>query len=294
MGIARLIPFLKSRGLVKSFEGWPTNSIVAVDVPIFAYKFAYSQNSYEGFEAKFIEFAMALKLTSQPIFVFDGGKLELKQDEIIKRSAAKLRQAERQIEKEEKYDQVLVDYGIQILSTVESEGIFVDVIQDRRQFYPTKQYYMNLKLKLESCGFLTATAKFEAEALCAHLVATEKAWCTLTEDTDSLAFGSTRVVFKYLSESPEYVYLPDILDNLQFTMDQFVQLCCLFGCDFVENVYNIGTAKAFALMSQHKCLDEFYKKKDSFALKTAESFLEEGPKWPKAKQVFLSRAHEIE
>lgn len=292
MGISRMIPFLKSRGLVKSFDGWPANSVVAIDVPIFAYKFAYSQNSYEGFETKFLEFAAILKLSCQPIFVFDGGKLDLKKDEIIKRSIAKLRQAERQIEKEGRYEEVLENLGIHIVSSVESNGLSVEIGQEHKQFHPTKEYYMKLKQKMETQGLRTATAQFEAEALCAHFVATGQAWCTLTEDTDALAFGSTRTIFKYLSDSPEFVYLPEVLENLEFSMDQFVQLCCLFGCDFVENVYNIGTSKAFALMSKHKCLNEIYKAKDTFAAKTAESFTIEAPKWPLAKQLFLSRAHE--
>ena len=56
MGISKLIPFLKEKNLLKPFEGWPDNSKVAIDVPIFAHKFIYAEKTFEGLERKLIEF----------------------------------------------------------------------------------------------------------------------------------------------------------------------------------------------------------------------------------------------
>ena len=93
-------------------------------------------------------------------------------------------------------------------------------------------------------------AKFEAEALCAHLTCIGTAEYAITEDTDSLAFGATKTIFKFF-DGPVVVSLEETLVTLDLTPQQFTELCCMFGCDFCDNVHKIGPVTAYALIKKH-------------------------------------------
>ena len=295
MGINKLIPFLKEKGLLKPFDTtWPENCKVAVDVPIFAHKFIYAERTYEGLERKLIEFAHSLKATCEPIFVFDGDRLQLKDLERERRSAARARtrflQSARQSAQLECMQNEL---DIDIVCTLGDENVDTTDVVFGGIMIPTKEDYVRLREKLNELHFHTQQAKFEAEALCAHLVNTDVAWCCLTEDTDAVAFGSKRTIFKFLSAEPLMADLTTILEGLEFTMLQFVDLCCMFGCDFCENVHLIGPKIAYALMKKHGAWPDIYthciltwKEKTKLSSEVFNTL------YPKARECFLTSCFE--
>lgn len=250
MGIHKLIPFLKSKNLLKPFTKWPDGSKVAIDVPIFAYKFIYSERTYDSLEKRFILFAEDLRQKNcEPIFVFDGAKLALKDQERLKRQKTRDRCQELSLQKASAHIETLLELDIEII-----DDFFNGIM------FPTFKEYATLKLKLDSLGYLTKQAKYEAEALCAYLVKTDIAWCAITEDTDAIAFGSKKTIIKYF-EDPLEADLDLILDGLQLNQRQFIEFCCLLGCDFCNNIYMIGPAGAYDLMKKHGSIDAIFEAK---------------------------------
>lgn len=282
MGITNLLTFLRSKKLLVPFTGFPTTeTLVAVDVPIFAHKFVYIEKTIEGLNKRFLSFAHELSKTCKPIFVFDGGKLALKDKEREKRHAARDRQMER--------------YRMQQSSLFSSFQILDDTKSFEGMLWPTKEDYLILQRLLISNGFEVRQAKYEAEALCALLTQTQNVYAVLTEDSDALAFGAKRVIFKWFGIQEE-ACLETILKDLEFTKEQWIDFCCLLGNDFCNNVHDVGPQRTFAL------LKEFKRWPDAFAsdvqqmrwnLKTRESAQRFDKEYEEVYNCFQTCAYEL-
>ena len=85
-------------------------------------------------------------------------------------------------------------------------------------------------------GLPSFQADGEAEALCAYLQIHGYVDAVLTEDSDVLAYGTEwMVAFRDYKMSDEKIYaihLPSILEALEYTMDEFRDLCILLSCDY--------------------------------------------------------------
>ena len=359
---------------------WPSDAVAAIDVPIFAHKFIYTEKTYDGLEKRFYKFGQELREQNlEPIFCFDGGQLDIKDDERRKRSVARDRQMVRNVQKKSENIEAMLSLGICIKrsfstmikqstesvvalveasdaipnaiaevtesvresevteSKVESsakiavqDSINPDVIeslindtinsekaeqeQDPLQdpslqpleeleievpeyfegiLKPTSKDYDTLYAFLESAGFMCRKAQYEAEALCAHLVCTSEAWCAVTEDTDAVAFGSHRTIYK-LFQDPIMVDLEAILKDLELNQEQFIDLCCMLGCDFCDNVYKVGPETAYKLIKTHGSWPSVYEHmRCRWPEKTRESADVFNARYPAAVGCLKSRAFEI-
>ncbi|KAK7158956.1 hypothetical protein R3I94_005330 [Phoxinus phoxinus] len=111
---------------------------------------------------------------------------------------------------------------------------------------------------LNLIGVPCIQAPGEAEALCAHLVKSGTVNAVASEDMDTLAFGGT-VLLRQLnakkdSEVTEYS-LPKLLEALQLTYEQFVDLCILLGCDYCDKIGGLGPSRALKLIKQHHTIE---------------------------------------
>lgn len=287
MGIKKLMPFLKSKGALKAFQGFSPGTKVAVDVPIFAHKFIYVERTYDGLVRRFHKFAEDLKEKQvEPVFVFDGtDKLDLKNDERQKRAVARDKQLDRNAVHMSKIIEELSRVGDFEVVPISFGGIM----------FPTKHEYSLLRESLTTAGYQTAQAKYEAEALCAHMSATDQVSIVMTEDTDAVAFGAKNVLFKYTSEEPLQYNQDEALKALDLTMDQLIDLCCLFGCDFCDNIFNVGPVGAYDLIMKHKSWPAIFEaRKFSWSTKTMDSALIFNQKYVDVKACFAQRAYEAE
>jgi 5'-3' exonuclease len=283
MGIKKLLPFLKSKGALKPFLGFDCYTKVAIDVPIFAHKFIYIERTYDGLVRRFHRFALDLiDRNIEPVFVFDGTeKMELKNDERKKRSIARDKQLDRNMAQATRMFEEL------------SEQFEVTELSFQGIMFPTKHEYGLLEISLKEAGLQTYRAKYEAEALCAHLNATNQVGAVLTEDTDAIPFGSTRVIFKWTSEEPLEYNQEEALKSLGLSMDQLIELCCLFGCDFCDNIYNVGPVGSFDLIRKHGTWSSAYDAcRFTWPTKTQDSAGVFNNKFLTVKQCFLDRANE--
>jgi len=58
------------------------------------------------------------------------------------------------------------------------------------------------------------------------------------------------------------VTLSNALEQLNISMDQFIDFCILSGCDYCDTLKGIGPATAIRLLVQHGCLEEVLKTLD--------------------------------
>ena len=118
-------------------------------------------------------------------------------------------------------------------------------------------------------GIPTVQAPQEGEAQAAHMARRGDVWAANSRDYDSVLFGAPRLV-RYLTISgqeylpsrgmsrpliPELIDLRTLLDGLQVTLEQLVDLAILVGTDFNEGVRGIGPKTALKLIKTHGTLE---------------------------------------
>uniref|UniRef100_A0A3Q1J3U7 Flap endonuclease 1 n=1 Tax=Anabas testudineus TaxID=64144 RepID=A0A3Q1J3U7_ANATE len=177
----------------------------------------------------------------KPVYVFDGKPPQLKSAELEKRG-------ERRAEAEKLLAQA------QELGEQENIDKFT-----KRLVKVTKQHNDECK-KLDHFEKRTSG--------CAALVKAGKVFATATEDMDGLTFG-TGVLLRHLTASEakklpiQEFYFSRILQDMNLTHEQFVDLCILLGCDYCGTIKGIGPKRAIDLIRQHGCIEEILENIDS-------------------------------
>lgn len=78
----------------------------------------------------------------------------------------------------------------------------------------------------------------------------------VTVDSDALAFGCSHVLQNYGKPTETWIWLDDVLQELQCTMQEFKTLCVLLGNDFNSRIPMCGPVTCFNSM-KHTSLEEF-------------------------------------
>lgn len=108
--------------------------------------------------------------------------------------------------------------------------------------------------QLKSKGIEYIVAPYEADAELAYLCRTKYVDMVLTEDSDLLAYQTPHVLFKYddYTQTVTSVKFEDVLTHLQIDTDQFIAICCLSGCDYMEHISRLGIQTSLKLIKQNK------------------------------------------
>ncbi|CAI0552063.1 unnamed protein product [Linum tenue] len=178
----------------------------------------------------------------KPIYVFDGQPPDLKNQELAKRSSKRADATE----------------GLRL--AVEA-GNTEDIEKfSKRSVKVTKQHNEDCKKLLRLMGVPVIEAPSEAEAQCAALCKSGKAYAVASEDMDSLTFGAPRFLRHLMDPSSKKVPVMEfeiakILEDLNISMDQFIDLCILSGCDYCDSIRGIGGQTALKLIRQHGSIE---------------------------------------
>ncbi|KAF5946852.1 hypothetical protein HYC85_017080 [Camellia sinensis] len=172
----------------------------------------------------------------KPVYVFDGKPPDLKKQELAKRYTKRADATE--------------DLNV-ALETGNKEEIEKF---SKRTVKVTKQHNDDCKRLLKLMGVPVIEAPSEAEAQCAALCKSGKArilffiiicyfkvYAVASEDMDSLTFGAPRFLRHLMDPSSKKVPVMEfevskVLEELNLTMDQFIDLCILCGCDYCDSI----------------------------------------------------------
>ncbi|KAI5123452.1 hypothetical protein M0805_008823 [Coniferiporia weirii] len=220
----------------------------------------------------------------KPAYVFDGKPPELKSGVLAKRFE---KRAEAKEEGEEAKE----------TGTAEDMDRF-----SRRQVKVTREHNEECRRLLRLMGIPVVTAPSEAEAQCAELARGGKVYAAGSEDMDTLTF-STPILYRHLTFSEakkqpiSEINLQKALEGLEMNMSQFIDLCILLGCDYLEPIKGVGPKSALKLIREHGDLGsviEHLREKTIAKEEAAEegkkkkggvSVPEEWP-WEEAKKIF--------
>lgn len=182
-------------------------------------------------------------------FVFDGKAPEIKQKTWEKRTSIKQEASLKLKEAEE-----------------------LGNIQDMKKFASrtailTKEMIEESKKLIQALGCPIVQAPSEGEAQATHLVKTGHAYACVSQDYDNLIFGCPTLIrnlsiegkrkkagkLGYQKISPEIIYLKEVLDHLQLSLDQLIIVAILVGTDYNPGgVKGIGPKNAIKLVKEFK------------------------------------------
>jgi flap endonuclease-1 len=143
-------------------------------------------------------------------------------------------------------------------------------------------------------GIAIVEAPSEAEAQAAHMARRGDVWAAASKDYDAMLFGAPRLV-RFLTLSgreflpsqgtfrpitPEVIDLQRMLDTLEITRPQLIDLGLLVGTDFHPGIKGIGPKKALALVKRHGAIEQMPTEiRDAF-----------GPELDRLRHIFIEPA----
>ncbi|KAG9202335.1 Elongation of fatty acids protein 2 [Epicoccum nigrum] len=178
----------------------------------------------------------------KPLYVFDGAPPKLKSGELAKRFQ---RKTEAQAGMEE----------------AKETGTAEDVEKfSRRTVRVTREHNAECQQLLKLMGIPYIIAPTEAEAQCAVLAKGGKVYAAASEDMDTLTFNSP-ILLRHLTFSEQRkepileIHLDKVLEGLNMEHKQFIDLCILLGCDYLDPIKGIGPSTALKMIREHNDLE---------------------------------------
>lgn len=285
MGIKNLKNILVSKcssAIVQRKLSSYNGMIVGIDLSIFLYKYLYRNNDHiEGLTRLILRL---LKNNIYPVFVFDG-KPPKEKDEILqerkqKREFLFMKKEILELIKDNK-DETKENICQKVESYIKDNNENFKIQDDKLELYLTvnfdydeeidkinkkiitiKTHHIdNAKKLFDYFGVSYIHAPCEAESLLAVLCKKKIIDCCITEDMDILANGC-QIFLKNFSADKNYVdeyCLEGILENLEMSYDQFIDLCILCGCDYTTKIYGIGHVNAYKLIKKYDNIEGILK-----------------------------------
>lgn len=175
----------------------------------------------------------------KPVYVFDGAPPELKKYELDKRK-------DRRKDTEKKLED----------ATDQAERIK----QERRLVRVTPEHNKEAQDLLKLMGIPFVIAPSEAEAQCAELAKNGKVYAAASEDMDTLCYRTPyllrHLTFSEAKKEPvQELDTEKVLESLNLTIEQFIDLGILLGCDYIESIRGIGPVTALKLIKEHGSLE---------------------------------------
>ena len=177
----------------------------------------------------------------KPIYVFDGDSSEHKAKTLEQRRAIK----EEAMEKWE-------------------EAKAAGNIEEARQFAirtsRMSPYILESSKKLlDYMGIPYVQSEGEGEAQGAYMVEQGDAWAVASQDYDCLLFGAPRIVRNLTLSGGlsnlEYLELEKVLNEIDLTREQLIDVALMVGTDFNEGIHGIGAKTGLKLIRNNSLED---------------------------------------
>lgn len=235
------------------------NKIIGIDANLMIYKMIYAvrMNGYDIMKLdksvthihtllqKIIGFK---KYNIYPIFVFDNVMPDIKSHTMKQR--------------------------YEVAKKIKNKYINAKTEHEREKYYYMKsditKYEFNDIIKLiEICGYPIIYAKMEADAQLAYMLNNGFIDYILSDDMDLLVFGANSILKNFTVSDKKYIQeinLNDILNDLDITYDQFIEMSILMGCDYCsknDSIINIriGPMISYKLIKKYINIKNLIKNK---------------------------------
>ncbi|KAK1279847.1 Flap endonuclease 1-A [Acorus gramineus] len=190
----------------------------------------------------------------KPAYIFDGKPPDLKKQELSKRFSKR-------------------EDATEDLKTAQAEGDKESIEKfSKRTVKVTKQHNDDCKRLLRLMGVPVIEMKSLISYLISRLLRKQRqsvqhfakmgrhVYAVASEDMDSLTFGAPRFLRHLMEPSSKKIPVMEfeiakVLEELDLTMDQFIDLCILCGCDYCDSIRGIGGQTALKLIRQHGSIE---------------------------------------
>jgi len=179
-----------------------------------------------------------------PIFVFDGKPPNLKNDVLDKR------RDDREIARK-------------LLDDVSDDDTERKIKLFKKTTVITWKQMEQCKEILRALGIPVIEAPEESDSQCASLTIDNDVYGVGSEDMDILTFGAKKLLRNISSSKKNEIIeydLDKVLEELKYTNEQFIDLCILLGCDYVDHIDGIGVKKAKEIIDEFKSIENFLEK----------------------------------
>ncbi|KAF5296924.1 hypothetical protein FQA39_LY12281 [Lamprigera yunnana] len=244
MGISGLLPFLESSSrkcYINEFRG----CTVAIDSYCWLHKGAFScaEKLISGEDTKahiiyclkFIQLLESYNI--KPILVFDGQHLPAKKDTETKR-------------REQRH----------LARAKGTEMLRMGKIDEARQYFRqcvdiTHAMALSLIKECRKKNIDCIVAPYEADSQLAFLNMQGIADIVITEDSDLILFGCTKILFKFnLNGSAVLIERNNLNASMkmrpdQYSFEKFKFMCIMSGCDYLDSLPGIGLKRAHKAIS---------------------------------------------
>ncbi len=252
MGIKNLTSFLKCES-TNCFREIHLNELkgkkAAIDVSIWMYRFKYRTSNIIP---KFLEQINRLRINGiVPIYIFDGIPSKEKREVIIGRKNKKT-------EYKDKIDQLSLQ-----LSLLDNPDDILNMKKDiskleSKLITVTKEDITNVKNFLDNMKIKYLQAEGEADFLCSKLCSLGIVDFVISEDMDLLTSGTKLLLrdFNIYNNKATLYDLDMILNNLDLSYEKWVELCILFGCDYVKRINRFGPKKSYKCIKDNRTIED--------------------------------------
>jgi len=254
MGIKRLNTFLTNElKLIKIYDtideylniNGKEVMYVAVDAYLQLHKFLVSDKNY--LIACLYHTIKLLRNNIIPIYIFDGIPSSEKNNTIKNRIDRRYKLIDKIDELESRLNEIEDDN--------EKLEIYSEIKNKKKQIIKiNKSHILQMKNLLDILNIQYFNANGEADVLCAELVKSKKVDACLSDDMDLLLFGCNKLIKIIKTKIYEYD-INHILNNINLTFEQFIDMCLLFGCDYVKSNIKISPKEIYELINKYKNIE---------------------------------------
>lgn len=196
-----------------------------------------------------------------PVFVFDGTHL-------VEKAVTQTKRKEDKLKMRKEIEQLQTE--LRNASPLDRDPVKIERL---KQLLSSTNYIASDELKrllelLTGLGIPVLHAVGDAEQLCSAMAKEGLVSAVFSADTDTLVYGCPLTITSmgrsyYVEEKNRSfrkvtcVYLNDILEDLEWDQETFVDFCITLGCDFNTRIFRLGPVAAFNLIQEHGKIDNY-------------------------------------
>ena len=249
---------------------------VAIDISLYLHKFkAACGDQWLG---AFINLISSLRRNQlHCVFIFDGKPPPEKEQEQVKRKAARAKLEEKVYNLEQAMDSYYKTGMIDLIlaklyrtrkspkrllgkpsTSIDMDWLAYKVKQKRNQIIKiSPEDFESAKELFRILEVPYYTAPGEAEKMCAKLCIDDQVYAVLSEDTDVIAYGAPRFLTKIDTQADTCLELSQekLLESLLLNKSQLIDLCIMCGTDYNPNIFRVGAHTSYKYIKAHGTIE---------------------------------------